>query len=362
MAELDKIIDGCTECGICLEDCEFLSKYCESPKELAEQLDSGYFREKPMIPYSCSLCDLCEVVCPEELNMGRMCLEIREKMVEQGLGPLRSHKLVERDQEWVNSESFALALPDPATGECHRVFFPGCNLAGYSPSLVLQTYDYIRDRLPGTGIILGCCGSPTKGLGDRSQFVAILRRLESKVENMGCSEMILVCPHCISSLKSFGVGFHIRSLYEVLAEIGLPQNIEKDQRIFSLHDSCKARWEKELQEAVRTLVSMLGHQVDEMEYSREKARCCGVGGSVPFVNSNLSGSMTNRRAGEAHHDILTYCASCREAFARKKASLHILDLIFNPNWNEDRLKPPNGLGTKKQNQAALRSSLDERKK
>jgi Fe-S oxidoreductase len=362
MTEVDKIIDACIECGICMEDCEFLSKYCESPKELAEKFSSGYFREKPMIPYSCSLCDLCQVLCPEELNIGKMCMELREKMVREGLGPLRSHKLVERDQEFVLSDSFSLVMSDPAVKECRQVFFPGCNLAGYSPALVIETYDYIRSKLPGTGIILGCCGAPTEELGDRSKFTEVISRIEAKMEDMGCSEMILACPHCIHSFKSFGVGFNIRSIYEVLVETGLPLKTKSDQQTFSLHDSCKARWETDLQNSVRTLISMLGHKVDEMEYSKDKTICCGLGGTVPFVNMGMANSITTRRVEEAKHDLITYCASCREVFARKKPSLHILDLIFNNNWTEDRLKPPNNMSTKRQNQSTLKPCLEERRK
>jgi len=360
MNEIDKIIDNCIECGICVEDCEFLNKFCESPKELAEKFSSGYFREKPMVPYSCNLCDLCETLCPNELNIGKMAMEARRQLVEEGLGPLRSHKLVKSDQEWVLSAAFALALPDPATKECHQVFFPGCSLAGYSPLLVLKTYEYLLDRRPGTGIILGCCGSPTRELGDQFQFTEIMKGIESNMKWLGSSEMLVSCPYCYYSFKSYGPNFNIKPLYEVILEEGLPENTNNDQQTFSLHDSCKARWETNLQNSVRTLVSMLGHKIDEMEYSRAKTRCCGMGGMISFVNMQLANSITNRRTEEAKHDILTYCASCREAFARKRPSLHILDLIFNPNWRDIKNKPPNKLSIRRENQSQLKALLEKR--
>ena len=108
MNEMQRIIEDCVECGLCVEDCEFLAKFYGNPKELAEKFDSGYFRERPVIPYSCNLCDLCEMLCPVGLNIGRMCMEIRRQMVEEGLGPLKSHKLVKSDQDWVLSDSFNL--------------------------------------------------------------------------------------------------------------------------------------------------------------------------------------------------------------------------------------------------------------
>lgn len=362
MTEMDKIIDDCIECGVCVEDCAFLAKFCESPKELAERFSSGYFREKPMIPYSCSLCNLCETLCPNALNIGRMCMDIRQQMVEEGLGPLRAHELVMSDQEWLLSDSFSLVLSDRAVEECRRVFFPGCNLPGYSPSLVLKTYEYLLDRLPGTGVILGCCGSPTRELGDQIQFREIIEGIESKMEKLGSSEMIVACPYCYYSFKSYAPGFNVRPVYEVLVEVGLPEGKKDGRQTFSLHDSCKARWETGLQDSVRTLVSMLGHQIEEMEYSKDMTRCCGVGGMVPFVDMGLASNMTSHRIEEAAHDILTYCASCREIFAWERPSLHVLDLIFNPDWAEERLKPPNKPSVKRDNQSLLKSLLEKRKK
>ena len=171
------------ECKLCIEECEFLKQFCQFPKELAHRFELGYFREKPDIPYSCNLCDLCQKVCPEELNIGNMCLELRRQLVAEGLGPLPTHRFVKVNQDWSLSDNFALAQPDPESGECKRVFFPGCNLSGYSPSLVIKTYDYLRDRLPGTGILLRCCGAPTHALGEQSQFQGILTDWKLKWRN-----------------------------------------------------------------------------------------------------------------------------------------------------------------------------------
>ena len=100
MSEAEKISEGCIECGLCVDNCEFLSKYCESPKELADKYLENHFKDKPSIPYCCSLCDGCEVDCPEELNVGRMCLEARQTLVDEGVAPLTPHKIVKRDQDW----------------------------------------------------------------------------------------------------------------------------------------------------------------------------------------------------------------------------------------------------------------------
>ena len=76
----------------------------------------------------------------------------------------------------------------------------------------------------------------------------------------------------------------------------------------------------------------MGYEIEEMKYSREKTRCCGLGGQMAFVDPKLAPIISKARAEEAVHDLLTYCASCREALAVNKPAVHLLDLIFNPGW------------------------------
>jgi len=360
MNEVDRIAEDCLDCGICVEDCEFLSSYCDSPRELAEKFQAGFFREEPMVPYSCNDCRLCQELCPEELDIGKMCRELRQELVKEGLGPLPGHRFVRKNQDFSASDSFTLAQPDPAQDKCERVFFPGCTLSGYSPSLTLKTYDYLRQKLPGTGIVLGCCGEQTLCLGDEARFQEVLAETLNMIKQLGTSEVIVTCPLCYKTFKAHAPELNLTFVTETLQGVGLPEGVKVNGQTFSLHDSCSARWEKGIQDSVRALVKETGHQIEEMEYSREKTRCCGLGGMVPFVNMELGGKITKRRVEEASHDILTYCASCREAFAPYKPAIHILDLIFNPDWKEDKAKAPKTGKARREEQAKLKTLLQEK--
>ena len=358
---IKEIADLCVECKLCVKECRFLQGICENPRELIEGFELSHFKEDPRVPYSCSLCDLCESVCPSEINIGDIYLELRQEMLEKGLGPLAVHKkFTEVELEWVLSDSFALYLPDPSVEECPRVFFPGCNLAAYSPSLVLKVYDYLREKLPGTGIVLGCCGSRARELGKSQQFVEIVASLESEVQKLGASEVIIACPHCAYTFGGYEHSFNVTSLYRIMAEVGLPELAGNNDWTFSLHDPCRARWDWKMQDDARLLISGMGYRVEEMEYSRDLTRCCGLGGEAAFVDFNLARSITNLGINEAPFDMLTYCASCRESFATYgKPALHILDLLFSPNWEEDRLKPINKAAIRRENQTFLKAQLEK---
>ena len=332
----------------------------QSPKQLAGKFQAGFVRENPRIPYSCNLCDLCEKLCPQGLNIGKMCLEARQELVREGIAPLPFHRYMKREQEWTLSAAFAFSLPDLKDKGCERVFFPGCHLSGYSPSLVLSAYDYLCEKLPGTGIVLGCCGAPTKELGEELRFKQIIQALQLNLKKLGAVEIIVACPHCYRNFKLHFAEFQVISLYELMVEFGLPRIKATRDWMFSLHDPCKARCEERLQQSVRILIQKIGYLIEEMKYSRDKTCCCGAGGGVPYLDFGLQRRITRRRIEEATFDLLTYCGACREIFALMKPSIHILDLVFNPNWMEDRLKPPNKASIRRENQALLKSLLQTR--
>ena len=343
------------QCKTCVQQCEFLKDLKETPKALARKLKEGLFREDRRLAYRCNICDLCKRNCEKELSLGDMFMEIRKTMVKEGLGPLPEHQFVKRDQDFTTSDKFALACKDPGVNTCERVFFPGCGLSGYSLEIVIETYEHLRKKLPGTGLILGCCGSPTHFLGDESRFREIIGKVTANLKALGATEMIVACPDCYHTFRHCEPDLKVRPIYAVLLEAGLPvESLTKKGQIFSLHDSCKARWEKEWQDSVRALIVELGHEIEEVRNSRDKTRCCGLGGMVPYADPQLSARITGKRADEFARDILTYCASCREALVMFKPALHVLDLVFNADWKRMKSDPPKTGRTRRENQARLK--------
>ena len=366
MSEIDEIAKKCVGkklpiClyQLCVQNCEFLKQYCETPGELAEKIRQGGFEDKPELAYSCNLCGLCEKLCVRGLDIGHSFLEYRQERMREGTGPLPKHQPVIADQEFVNSDSFFLVLPNPANGETRRFFFPGCNLSAYSPELVQKTYEYLRGKLPGTGIVLGCCGGPVHSIGDQEGFLNTNNRVVSQMKAHGASELIAACPHCYHLFDDYAEGIQVTSLYEIMANMGLPSDAKLSaDKVFSLHDSCNTREVGKIQDAVRQVLKELGCSIEEPEFTREMTRCCGMGGMAAYVDLRLVNKTIMRRAREMPHDIISYCASCRDAFAMVgKPSRHILDLIFNPEW-ESAAKAPFKQGpARRQNQARLRDLL-----
>jgi Fe-S oxidoreductase len=372
MSEIDNILENCTGCKQCVEECDFLQRHCSSPKELAESFKAGKHKANPQIPYSCNICSLCEVRCPKKLNIGKMCFAARRQLVQEGLAPLEQHQPLAKGLDWNESDAFKVALPASFAGDTKgittRVFFPGCALSAYSPDLVLKAYDYLQGKLPGTGIVLGCCGAPAYLIADQQRFDEVIDGIESDLNELGCSEIITACPYCHNALKHHLPNLRITSLYQILEEIwipevGLQETNAAEKHTFSIHDPCSTRFEPEIQSSIRKLIQAAGYEVCELEHSRDSTHCCGLGGMAFAVDSNLSAKKAKRTVQESKHDLVTYCASCRGNLASQGASiLHILDLIFGESWQEKRVAPSAEPSNAQENQRALKMRLLARQK
>jgi len=164
----------------------------------------------------------------------------------------------------------------------------------------------------------------------------------AELARLGATELIAACTHCLHTIRDLLPGTKTTSIYEVMAETGLPEGLAGGKKsVFNLQDACGARQSPEIHEAVRHLVQAAGHGWEEMAHTRERSLCCGSGGMVPAVAPDLARQLTEARLAEAKFDLLTYCAACRARFAAAgRPSLHLLELIFNPDWRAARSIPP----------------------
>jgi len=345
MSLIGNVLDECIECKECTEKCEMLAEYCDAPKELLEQVKES--REVDVIvPFSCNLCNKCELVCSKDINMGKVFMGMRREIVHSNLGlsPLKGHKPIHLHQKFGFSRAFSLGV-NAKRKNIKRVFLPGCSLSAYSPELVIKTYKYLKEILPDTSIILQCCGKPTESLGEEKEFKNKYKLLEDMLKESGAEEIITACQSCYKLISEKSPEYKVKSLWTVINDLGIPQfsrNVGNDSDItFSIHDSCPTRFDSEIQDSIRLIVNELGYKVEESGYSRENTSCCGMGGMVMPVNHDVFNKVSGSVAKNFNMNyIITYCASCREAMVRSgKKSVHILDLIFGDPWRTNSKFP-----------------------
>jgi NADPH-dependent glutamate synthase beta subunit-like oxidoreductase len=332
------------ECGLCVKDCEFLTQHCDSPKDLARRVKDWNREDVLKMVYSCNICTLCAQVCPENLDTGAMLLEARREAVAAEKGPLPVHKGYVGYFNAGVSKTFSMVMPEPGRSRSKRLFFTGCALPAVAPKHTIRVYEELRKHYRGTGVLMYCCGAPAELLGMERIFETAKDRMVRMIESVGAEELITACPDCTHLLKETLPDIKVNTVWERLAgNWEVPR--DRDGVAVSIHDSCKARHEPGIHEAVRHLLRDGGSTVEDLEYNGELARCCGFGGMIYPVDTELSRRISKRRADESELPMITYCVGCRMALAGcGKEAIHILDFLLSRDWQKaTRKKHPGSL-------------------
>ena len=350
-------------CLECVKVCEYLAHYKSYPRKYVREIYNNLSivagaRHSNQFINSCSLCGLCGVVCPTHLDMAAVCQEARQTMVQQERMPPAAHDFALRDMLWSNSDQFTLARHAPGTTSSDYAFFPGCQLGGSAPEQVSQVYAHLRERLGRVGLMLGCCGAPAEWAGRQDLLTEQLARFSGGYEALGRPTLILACSTCYKVFKNHLPEVRLRSLWEVLDEVGLPATAQAAPVPLALHDPCTTRHEPQIQDKARAILQRLGCQVQELPLSRERTECCSFGGEMWLANRELARAVVQRRIAASPADYVTYCAVCRDFFAAQgKPTLHLLDLLYGGDLDARAHRPAPGWSDRHENRVRLKRAV-----
>ena len=355
------------QCLECVKVCAYLKHFGSYPKKYAREIYNNASivmgsRQANKLINSCSLCGLCEAVCPEDFAMQTLCLEARRDMVQKGRMPPSAHEFALLDMAFSNSEQFAMTRHEPGQETSASVFFPGCQLSASAPAMVKRVYAHLRRILSGgVGLMLGCCNAPAFWAGQEDRFQTEFSRLCDQWIALGRPEIILACSTCYRIFQTHLPEAKIMSLWHVLEEKGLPVDlcVKHGAVPLAVHDPCTTRHEPGIQQSVRSLLRRLGQPFEELELGRSYTECCGFGGLMQNANPDLAKTVVKRLSGKSPADYLTYCAGCRDNLAASgKRAVHILDLVFPDTAAPDpgaRKRPGWSLG--QENRIRLKDEL-----
>lgn len=298
----------------------------------------------------CTLCGLCREICPNAVLLAAG---------EQAGGAAAAQEidLPVRDMLFSNSDEFSLCRHRSGREESRYLFFPGCQMAAAMPEYMAPVYRYLQDKLGDVGIFLGCCGAPAGWAGKFDLSEQTKDGLLAKWSRMGKPAVIVGCTTCYQQFKAAEPQMEVKLLWEIFAEYGLPPS-KRERRMVAVHDSCTARCEKEVQDAVRRILQEAGYQMEELAYSREKTKCCGYSGLVFGGDKQAALRAVTERTGESPLDYVAYCTVCRNYFVSiGKPTYHILDVIFGQDRPETACRPAPGRRKLEENRRKLKKSL-----
>lgn len=318
------IREGCTECGACVRQCAFLTRY-GTPKSIVTTYD---FSTPPhqRIAYSCSLCGLCATVCPENLDPGAFFLDTRRAFAAAGHLDKRPYRAILWYERLGTSPLFSwYDLPE----NCDTIFFPGCALPGTRPESTQRLFGKLKTVYPTVGMVLDCCSKPSHDLGLTTTFANAFNRLLKRLYSRGIQNVLVACPNCFKIFKQYAPNITVRMVYEVLPAPGRPLSSDRCATEFCIHDPCSTRRETSIHQAVRELLVNLKIPITEMKHRGTHTICCGEGGMAGYVAPELASSWSTIRKQEAAgRPTITYCAGCTGLLNRTAPTIHIADLYI----------------------------------
>lgn len=321
---LDQMLSCCTGCGACKTQCAFLQEY-GTPKEIIAAHDFTRSDHRAMA-FECSLCNLCSNVCPETLDPGRLFHIIRQEAVKTRDVGLSCHNTILGYEQRGSSPLFSYyALPSG----CDTVLFPGCTLPGTRPGTTWELFRHLQTTIPELGIVLDCCTKPSHDLGRQAHFEYMFNEMRRYLIDNGVRNVLAACPNCYRTFRQYGRGLEVKTIYEILDTCDLPSTASASSGVV-VHDPCPLRDETRIQDSVRSLLTRMGMDIEEMKHRRQRTLCCGEGGSAGFVRPDLASRWGRMRRDEADgRRIVTYCAGCAGFLARQTPTVHIADLLFS---------------------------------
>lgn len=336
---VSELIVECVGCGECSANCMLLQEIGIDPAAIASRgatVDEAF---------DCSLCGLCEAVCPLNLSPAQMFAQRRTEAVANAEIDINDYRYLFPDRP-VNVMSqfrkvYGIDYSDLRPVENgDTAFFPGCTMLTYSPGLTRKVYDSLGQFYPNLLFMMDCCGKPLYQLGLERRGENNREQLKEKISRLGIKRLIVACPNCYYELKKVLVDqcIELLTVYEVLKEhpricngnVPLPG---KNQ--CTVHDSCPDRFEGIFARQVRQALQARGYQLVEMAYSQSTTICCGSGGQISHFRPDFAEQLVESRLKEAEdigsEILVAYCHSCVLNFARIPSGIkirHALNLLL----------------------------------
>ncbi len=383
------------QCNECKNACVHLQRFNITPDSYIrtinqnERIILGTHHANKMIN-SCTECGLCKAVCPVGIGMADIIHETRRSMVEKVKMPISAHDFALKDMQFCNSDAFSLIRAQPSkeasknlfyypviafsayarglykgSGKTGYLFYPGCQLSSTHTEYIGDIYKHLvgaikdKDAENDVGLYLGCCGAPADWAGRDDLMPESIEKIRQTWQEMGEPTFILACSSCAATFEKYLPMIKTISLWEVFDTYGLPEvDIKKGKRELCIHDACATRHNAELHTSVRNIVKTLGYNVHELEYSKEKAKCCGYGGLVSNANPEQAEDFVKDRIEESEHDVLVYCAMCKDALVKgSQRTYHILDIIYGNEVNQETPQKMPTLSERQNNRKHLKYKL-----
>jgi heterodisulfide reductase subunit D len=307
--------------------------------------------------YRCTLCGRCQEVCPSGISLKDIWVSLRQDMVHSEAYPKKVDMIRENLEETRNvfaedNEERALWVEDMPDAPEHGyikeraevVYFTGC-VSAYFP--MAQNIPIALAEILEAGevdfTLLGgdewCCGFPLLGAGLRERAREYIDHNLEAVRRKGASRVVFACPSCYQMwLEHYPREFPISHVTEFLKELLATGRVPLGRLSLTVtyHDPCDLGRAARVFEAPREIIrSIPGVELVELAANRENCPCCGGGGNLEMIDTDLSVDIAKQKVEEVLETgadaVVTACQQCVRTMntyvRRKKMPLRVLDIV-----------------------------------
>ena len=346
---------NCIKCGLCNICPVFRAEKLESlsPRGkiiILSEIKKGKMKLDARIVkdiYKCSVCGICSIVCPANLDLVKFWEEIRRELVEKKIAPLSVHRKV-RDITYRDFNPYGGEQQKRSdwlefkVEKSRTLYFAGCTASFKAHNIARSTANALK-KLGVEFTVLGpqeyCCGSPFIRTGQRDISKMLFTKNLRVWQREGIEEIITSCPGCYKTIKEdymkfaeearIEFSFEVKHVSTVFAEL---MNREgKLDLAATYHDPCHLGRHMGVYEDPREVIRRAGVKLVEMERNRKFALCCGAGGGLRTQFREIAMAIAEERIREALETgtnvIITSCPFCEYNLSRVGGNrIRVLDL------------------------------------
>ena len=220
-------------------------------------------------------------------------------------------------------------------------YYPGC-LTRYVGKDLEENYIKILDYLNLDYIVVDeikCCGSPALNAGYEDIFKDQIAKNISYFSSRNIKTIVTNCPACYHTFK------HEYSKYEMWKEAGfevihITQLLNEHLNVLKIknklftratyHDPCHLGRYSNIYDEPREIIQKCVEELEEMQFSKENAFCCGGGAGLRTTNKELSNKIAQKRVMQAEEidveAVITSCPLCYLHLKENSQNLPIIEL------------------------------------
>ena len=358
---------SCVECGRCTQVCpaNLAGKILDPKKIITKTRDLAYevrakgekdgdiWGDSPLFTSNeldaCTTCGACMEECPANIEHVNIILEAkRYKALTLGDIPPAAadaiNKIKNQGNPWGISQqdrfkwADGLNIPVIEAGKkVDYLYYVGCagSYDGSNQKVVKDTVAMLK-KAGVSFAVMGktekCNGDPVRRFGDEYSFYEIAIENIANMRQYDFGKVVTHCPHCLHTIGKEYAKFedgvfetlHHTELLADLIDQGKLQPEKPVNEELTFHDPCYLGRHHGQYNAPRAILnSIQGIKIKEMDRSKDKALCCGMGGGNMWYELPEGEHIANNRLkdiGEKEvNKLATACSYCMINFNSSKA-------------------------------------------